>query len=94
MKTIFRSMYMNDLINLKNTPDIKIITGVRRCGKSELMNSFKKYLEENETNINIVYIDFNDMMNEPLLEYHKLHDFLISKYGPMKENRDIIVIWV
>ena len=40
MKLIRRNKYMDDLYSLKNTPDIKIITGVRRCGKSFLMNMF------------------------------------------------------
>ena len=86
MKTIVRSTYLNKLIDLKNTPDIKIITGVRRSGKSELMKSFQNYLRENESNINIVYIDFNDLNNEFLLEYHKLYDFIMAKYDSNKTN--------
>ena len=43
MKFIERPNYMNRLINLKGTPDIKIITGVRRAGKSKLIKAFLKY---------------------------------------------------
>ena len=40
MKIINRKDYINKLIALKNKPDVKIITGVRRAGKSVLLNEF------------------------------------------------------
>ena len=44
MKIINRKDYIDKLIALKNKPDIKIITGVRRAGKSVLLNEFSKYI--------------------------------------------------
>ena len=52
-------MYLNKLINVVGTPDIKVITGIRRSGKSKLLESFKKYIEENINNCNIIHINYN-----------------------------------
>jgi len=45
MKEIYRREYMDRLIGLKNTPDIKIITGLRRSGKSKLMEMYINLLK-------------------------------------------------
>ena len=47
MKTIVRERYLDRIIDLKDTPDIKIITGIRRSGKSNLMQVYIEYLKEN-----------------------------------------------
>ena len=56
MKLIERENYLNRLINVIGTADIKIITGVRRSGKSKLLETFKKYIEENNKKSNIIHI--------------------------------------
>ena len=45
MKNITRTKYLNRIIELNGTPDIKIITGIRRSGKSKLMQAYIEYLE-------------------------------------------------
>lgn len=45
MKTITRTKYLERIIELNQTPDIKIITGIRRAGKSELMRAYISYLK-------------------------------------------------
>ena len=47
MKTITRANYLNRIIELNGTPDIKIITGIRRSGKSKLMQAYIEYLKSN-----------------------------------------------
>ncbi|SCY31388.1 O-acetyl-ADP-ribose deacetylase (regulator of RNase III), contains Macro domain [Lachnospiraceae bacterium XPB1003] len=59
MRLIPRNSYMEKIINVIGTPDIKVITGVRRCGKSKLLESFKKYIDENIQDANIIHINFN-----------------------------------
>ena len=46
MKLIERDEYLSKLKNVKGTPDIKVITGIRRSGKSKLMEAYMKYINE------------------------------------------------
>ena len=85
MKIIERD-YLKDLISIIGTPDIKVITGVRRSGKSKLLEQFKEYIEKNIKNHNIVYINFSLLEFEQLNEYHKLNDYIESKYIQNKNN--------
>ena len=86
MKLIKRKQYLDKLINVIGTPDIKVITGVRRCGKSKLLDAFKEYVEENIPNNNIIHINFNMPEYEHLLEYRPLYDYINSQYVKDKEN--------
>lgn len=85
MKIIERN-YLKDLISIIGTPDIKVITGVRRSGKSKLLEQFKEYIEKNIKNYNIIYINFSLLEFEQLTEYHKLNDYIESKYIQNKNN--------
>lgn len=68
------------------TPDIKVITGVRRSGKSKLMESFMAYVRDNDTDANIIHINFNLNAYENLMEYHALNDYIENAYIPEKNN--------
>ena len=85
MKVIKRE-YLENLINIMGTPDIKIITGVRRSGKSKLLEEFQKYIKKNIENYNIISINFNLLKFEELKEYHALNDYIESKYIEGKKN--------
>ncbi len=86
MKLIERNQYLDKLINVIGTPDIKVITGVRRSGKSKLLDSFKAYIEQNITDNNIIHINFNLPEYEHLLEYRPLYDYINKQYVAGKEN--------
>ena len=86
MKIIERTQYLNRIKELNNTPDIKIITGIRRCGKSKLMQAYIEYLRNHFENLNIIFIDFMDLAFEELKEYHKLHDYVEKQYQADKMN--------
>ncbi len=76
MKHIQREEYINRLIDLQGTPDIKIITGIRRSGKSKLMQDYMEYLQETDLRANLIFIDFYNIKYEDLKEYHRLNDYV------------------
>ena len=86
MKTITRAKYLDRIIELNGTPDIKIITGIRRSGKSKLMQAYIEYLKSNFENINIIFIDFMDLAYEEIKEYHALHAYVEEHYQEGKTN--------
>ena len=86
MRIIERTDYQNYLWSIKNTPDIKVITGVRRAGKSEMMKSFVNHLKMSDANANIVYADLSILENEPLLEYHNLYEWAKNRHQVGRNN--------
>lgn len=85
MKLIKRN-YLNTLINVMETPDIKVITGVKRSGKSKLLEVFKEYIKNNVENYNIIDINYNSLDFENIKEYHKLNDFVKERYVKGMKN--------
>lgn len=86
MPYIERKKYLNRLKGLKNTPDIKIITGIRRSGKSELMQAYMNYLQETDADANIIFIDFYDLEFDDLKEYRALHTYVKDRFDNGKNN--------
>lgn len=86
MTYIERPEYLEKLINTINTQDIKIITGIRRSGKSCLLEMFIDYLRKNFSQANIIHINFNDINTEPLCEYHELNKYILEHYQDNVEN--------
>lgn len=89
MKLIKREKYLNELIGVIGTPDIKVITGIRRSGKSKLLEAFKKYIEENIKDYNIIHINYSLSKFDKLKECHKLYEYIDSNY---KENINNFVL--
>ena len=86
MKLIKREDYLLQLRNVKNTPDIKVITGVRRSGKSKLLLSYIQEIKENESDANILYINLQEYENENLLTHSALHEYVMNNYDPQRNN--------
>lgn len=86
MKIIKRERYFQRIKALRDTPDIKIITGIRRSGKSSLMQAYIEYLKENFSDINIIFIDYMDLEFEEIKEYHALHRYVEDRYEKEKKN--------
>ena len=77
---------MQRLLDLMGTPDIKIITGIRRSGKSELMKAYVRRITETQADANIIFVDFFDLKYEKLKEYHALYEYVDGRYDAQKHN--------
>ena len=85
MKLINRE-YLKELIEVIGTPDIKVITGVRRSGKSKLLEMFKNYIIENIKDYNIIDINFNLVKFDNLRDYISLNNYIEKHYIVGKNN--------
>ena len=76
-----RTKNLNQLLELKDNSRVKIITGIRKCGKSFLLkNIFKEYLINNGVQSDhIIYLELDDFNNNYLLNPISLNDYIRSK---------------
>lgn len=80
-----RERYLNILKKYKDINLIKVITGVRRCGKSTLLLQFKDYLlESNISQDDIIYMNFESSDWYEITDYKKLTQYIKSKYDNKK----------
>lgn len=80
MKLIERDFYLKKIKSAVGTPDVKVITGVRRSGKSKLLEAFKKHIFETQPTANVIHINFNITKFENLKEYHALNEYIENAY--------------
>ena len=80
MRLIKRPYYLEKLIELKDIPDIKIITGIRRSGKSKLLDAFYDYLVSEPSGKNIIRIKLNLKKHEKLLNPDELYKYVDELY--------------
>ena len=82
---IMREEYFQRLVGYKDKKIIKVITGVRRCGKSTLLKMYKNYLLEHSVNVEqIIDINFEDFDYEDLLDAKALYAYIREKIVPDK----------
>ena len=75
-----RKEYLEKLIAWKDKKLIKIVTGVRRCGKSMLLEIYQNYLKQhNVEKEQIIAINFENLDYDELTDYKKLYNYFISR---------------
>ena len=83
---IERRLYLNRLKQLKDQNLIKVITGIRRCGKSTLLVAFmKELLKEGVPNENIIFLNFEERENLHLTNWTTLYDEITEQVDPHKK---------
>lgn len=86
MKLIEREFYLDKLKNVIGTPDIKVITGVRRSGKSKLMDAFIDWIKETDRNANIIHINYNLFEFDSIKNAPALNSYVEEHYQSNKNN--------
>lgn len=83
---INREIYMNKLLAYKNTEFIKVITGIRRCGKSSLLKLFMEKLLEDNPNTNVIYMNFESFKFDNIVNYRDMYNEISKKIRPTERN--------
>jgi len=84
---IKRAEYINELKKWQDEQVIKVITGIRRCGKSTLMSQFIEHLRDSGVGGDqIISINFEELEFEELLEYKKLYEYIKLRLVSDKKN--------
>ena len=86
MKILDRKEYKNRLIRLRETEKIKIISGIRGAGKSELLRSYQKWIESHLEGANILYLDMEDAQNAELKDGPSLLSHIEKNYEEKCSN--------
>ncbi len=86
MKLIERTTYLSEMLELADTPDIKVITGVRRSGKSKLMEALAQEIVERQPDANIIHINYNLTDFESIMEYRSMEACVEERYAPNRQN--------
>ena len=82
---IQRKEYLNKLIQWKDEQVIKVVTGIRRCGKSTLLMQYQEYLKTAGIGVDqIIAVNFEELEYEDLCDYRKLYEYIKEKLLPDK----------
>ena len=78
-----RTEYLHRLLQWKDEQVIKVVTGIRRCGKSTLLKQYQNHLKQNGiSDEQMVSINFEELEYEDLQDYKKLYAFLKERLVP------------
>lgn len=82
-----RKDYLERLIQWKDEHVIKVVTGLRRCGKSTLLTQYQSWLKNNGiADAQIISVNFEDLEYEELQDYKKLYAYLKERLCPEKKT--------
>ena len=83
---INRELYINKLLAYKDTEFIKVITGIRRCGKSSLLKIFKEEILKENKKANIIYMNFESFEFDDIKNYKEMHDWIKERTKQNQKN--------
>lgn len=83
---INRELYINKLLSYKDTEFIKVITGIRRCGKSSLLKIFKDEILKENKKANIIYMNFESFEFDDIKNYKEMHDWIKERTKQNQKN--------
>ncbi|GHV11237.1 ATPase [Fibrobacterales bacterium] len=87
MNKILRKEWLNFLIRYKDKNIIKVVSGVRRCGKSTLFELYQEHLlKHGIAKKNIIAFNFEDLENESIRTYKELYDTIKGRLSPNGKN--------
>ena len=80
---INRETYLSQLVSLRNQNLIKVISGIRRCGKSTLMAEYIEWLKsDGVSESQIIFLNFEERENSQFLDWQSVYDHIINKLSP------------
>ena len=83
---INRELYINKLLAYKDTEFIKVITGLRRCGKSSLLKLFMEKILEENSKANVIYMNFESFEFDDIIHYKDMYNKIKEKIKPKEKN--------
>lgn len=83
---INREIYINKLLAYKDTEFIKVITGIRRCGKSSLLELIKEKILEDDKKANVIYMNFESFQFDDIINYKDMYNKLKEKIKQKNKN--------
>ena len=87
-----RNHYLDQLIRYKDKPFIKVITGIRRCGKSTLLSLFENHLVANGVHKNhIIRMNFESFMFDDITSYKELHAYISERLANDHDRHYILL---
>jgi len=86
-KLVSRTRYLNALMPFRGNGNAKVITGIRRCGKSSLLSTFAETVPKNN-NVIVINMEFSE--NDELKNWKKLLEHVVHRLDKKKENTLIL----